>query len=146
MASFGGENSSGRTTRIVANPAALFFVSDGLAMGAGATVSWVSEDNLFFRESYSVGPRAAYYFGGPASRVYPYLGAGAAVGRLEGDTSVLQGDAAVGAVIMLSRSVGINAEAYGIVTNFSGDDFFGSRVSSSVNELGLRLGVTAFVF
>ena len=132
---------SDRLTTLTLSPSALFFVADGLAVGGNASFIRASSDGDS-SSSFGIGPRIAYYFGGPASSVYPFVSAGVAYTSLNENLSALGGEVAGGAVFMLSRSVGLSGEAYFQAQSYS---FDGLDESLSGNEFGFRGGIVAFL-
>ena len=136
--STGGDD---RITVLALAPSALYFVADGL--GIGGTVSYQGvHDGDEWGHFLGLGPRVAYYLGGPESRVYPYAQAGLFYTTSDQDIQSLGGDVAAGALVMLSRAVGLNAEAYYETQSVS----FGGFQDQDRNAFGLRAGITAFVY
>lgn len=140
FSSSGSGRDDNRSTVLSINPDFSYFVTSGLAIGASASVSRFSsgDDSA---TSFGVGPRIAYYFGGPTSTLFPFVSAGVNYSDTEG-LSALGADLAAGAVIMIARNVGLNGEAFYQTARFSRDD--GSEFSR--NSFGIRGGVTVFVF
>ncbi len=139
---------SDRTTTISAQPSALFFVADGLAVGATVSLARTSFGGDNTATSYGIGPTAAYFFGGPESTVYPFVSVGASFSRASfsgdgDDLSIFGGEVAGGAVFMLSRTVGLTGEAYYQAQSVSSDGF---DDSFDGNEFGLRAGFVAFLY
>ena len=137
---------SDRITVASVSPSALFFVADGLAVGATVSLARVSGGGDP-QTSYGIGPSAAYFFGGPDRRVYPFVGAGASFSRLSDDLTALGGEVTGGAVFMLSRTVGLSGEAFYQSQSYSRDGaaVFGGEESFGVDEFGVRAGIVAFL-
>ncbi len=62
------------SNHILVDPAVMFFVTQGLGLGAGLTVGVM--DHYETQVEFGMGPRAEYYFGRPDARSHPFLGGG----------------------------------------------------------------------
>lgn len=136
LTSYGERGGEGRSTLLSINPNISYFVIPGLALGADLGIFTFFEGG-FSSTSLSVGPKLAYFFGGPTSTTRPFLASALTYGRYSGSDSVLGADVSGGALFMLTRSVGITTEAFYQTFSYSDDD--------SSNSFGLRGGVTVFV-
>lgn len=136
------ENSSGdRSNVLLINPFGMYFVVPGLALGGQVLLRSYSGSSS---TTLGVGPSAAYYFGGPESRVYPYLSAAVAyewVTSVDPDRNRLLVGGAAGVALMLSQAVAVLVEAGYDVETFS----FGES-SMNANHFRLEAGIGAFIF
>lgn len=149
FASLGGdlyENGDGdRLTSLALSPAALFFVSDGLALGGTLTVERESQGD-FDATTLGLGPTVAYYFGEADSDSYPFLSGTVSYANLSTsgvDASGFGFNATAGIVFMLSRTVGLTAAATYRIENLEVDqanDSFGG------NTFAIALGIDAFLY
>lgn len=135
-----------RLTTLELNPSFAYFVTPGLALGAD--MFYVSRE-FIGRSSTStgIGPQLAYYFGGPTSKSYPFLAVGVSYTSMDfGVTySGFGADLSGGMVFMVARNVGLTTEAFYQVLSLSADTDFGDD-EFSTNAIGIRGGVTAFIF
>jgi hypothetical protein len=141
----GFEDVDERATNINVNPSLGYFIMPGLAIGAEVLLDKTSFDELS-STSLGVGPFVAYFFGGPASRTYPFISAGVnyVSNSTEGvDTSGLGAEVAAGAAFMVARNAALTASAFAQFSSFSA---VGSDESFGSNTFGVRGGVAVFIF
>jgi opacity protein-like surface antigen len=142
-----------KTFVIDLNPRVGYFVLPHLVLSAN--LQYVrSSDDLGSSRTVGVGPGLSYYFGGPTSRVLPYLTSRTLFqwGRSglddqpssfrDSDLSWLAG---AGASILVARNVGVTAEAFYQWTRFAVEtaDWEGSNSSE---QYGVQFGVTVFAY
>jgi hypothetical protein len=134
------------------NPRLAFFVTRGLAVNANLQLSHTSSSS-FSGWQWGVGPGATYYFGGPSSRVYPFVTGRALFvrthsrwrdGDFDAESSAVAWLAGGGVVLMLVKHVGVSGELFYQWTEYSQH----ADTSDSLRRqwYGLRIGVAAFVF
>lgn len=132
--------------RIAGSPRVLYFVSDGLALGAEVGASYTKQGESS-GTSFGLGPAASYYFVRDG-RVQPFVRASASwfrssfdnpVGADSSDDWAVAGGA--GLLFMLSEAVGIDAELY--VSRYFYESPLGDTFDATIG--GLRFGVSAFV-
>lgn len=137
-----------RQTAFAFQPKAEYFVVPRVALGLFAAFDrFTYEDDARIRV-FSLGPKASYYFGDPAGRLFPFvsLGAGYSAATLDfpdGSEDDGPGFAAVlggGAAYLVSGRVALTGEAFSQLARYGGETFDGA------NKLGLRLGVAYFLF
>lgn len=137
-----------RQTAFAFQPKAEAFLFPRVTIGLFAALDRFSyEDDARIRV-FTIGPKASYYFGDPAGRLFPFLslGAGYSAATLEypdgseddgpGFAAVLSG----GAAYLVSGQVALTGEAFSQIARYGGETFDGA------NKLGLRLGVAYFLF
>ena len=137
-----------RQTAVAFQPKAELFIAPRVTAGLFASFDRFSyEDDARIRV-FTVGPKAAYYFGDPAGRLFPFvsLGAGYSSATLEfpdGSEDDGRGFAATlgaGAAVLVSGQVALTGEAFGQIARYGADTFDGA------DKLGVRLGVAYFLF
>lgn len=141
-----GSPSSGsddRYTKLIISPTAHYFVLPGLAVGGDVVVGYASAKNSS-ATNFGAGPSVAYYFGRGERTVYPFISASLTLLRTISKNSVSDQSRSAtayrgsgGALLMLSRSVGITGELFYQGRNSEGNEW---------NTYGLAFGVSAFVF
>ena len=145
-----GEEDEDRVTQLSINPALQYFILPGLALGGEITIARSWEDD-YSAWTYGIGPAVTYYFGDGERPWYPYLGATAQFLRAGQevdnvpeipDVTVWAYKGAAGALFLISRSVGVNAELFYQVTRRESDSDF----DFEQNVYGLAVGISAFVF
>lgn len=140
------ENAGGdRYNSLLLNPTVLYFVAPGVAVGGELYVENASQGDAS-RTTIGVGPTLAYFFGGPDSSVYPFVGGKILYGstNTEGvDASGLGFGFGAGANFMLTESVAISTQVDYTIENLSVDQL---DESFSGNTLRLLIGVAAFLF
>lgn len=137
-----------RQTSIAFQPKAEFFLFPRVTLGLFAAFDRFSYDDDAQVRVFTVGPKAAYYFGDPAGRLFPFvsLGAGYSSATLEfpdgseddgpGFAALLSG----GAAYLVSGQVALTGELFSQLARYGGETFDGA------NKLGVRLGVAYFLF
>ena len=140
------ENADGdRVSTALLNPSVLYFVVPGLAIGGELYVESASQGD-FSLTTIGVGPEVTYFFGGPESTVFPYVGVNLAYASLSSDAFDASGIGfgfGAGAAFMLSNSVAITAGGSYEITNLSIDQVDDTQ---SGNTFRLELGIAAFLF
>lgn len=140
------ENADGdRVNSLLLNPQVMYFVTPGFALGGDLLVERVSQGE-FDATTIAVGPAASYFFGGPESSIYPFVGATvgyASTSSSGADASGIAFGGAAGAAFMLSRSVALTGAATYRVQNLSVDQV---DESFTGNAFALQIGVEAFLF
>lgn len=132
------------STNIFLSPRALFFVAPRLAIGGTFTFGHTSGDNQN-GTGIGAGPALRYYLVSGGRTALPYVGAGFQSTRQTFDLptggelkeTTRQLDGFVGVDFMVTRQVGIVAEAF--YSNFSRNSS-----DSDANTFGLRFGIDAF--
>lgn len=140
------ENTEGdRLNSVLLNPFAMFFVTKGFAIGGDLFMEKASQGEESVT-TLGIGPSVAYFFGGPQSEVYPFIGAGVEYANLSStgfDASGFGFNFGAGAAFMIATNVALTAQAdYGVL-NFSVDQL---DESFSGDRFGLRAGISAFLF
>ncbi len=119
-----------RSFNLTVSPSVQYFVAPGLALGGGVTLGVLGK-----RFAGGIGPKVSYFFKGKEERaLYPFVSASASYFRAFGSDSGVA-DVSGGAVLMIAKNVGLTGEA-----------FYTQDLSDEANNLGLRFGITAFVF
>ena len=157
-----GGNDGDRTTSVLLNPSAQFFVLPGLAVGGTLSLSYTSDD-LFSTTGLGIGSAVSYYFGRGERTVYPFVSASLSISdfsfKADGDqvgsnidvsTTGTTFDLSGGVTLMVAKNIGLTGEIFYLQQNLrsTGDEgseiFFGTDFD--VDMFGLRLGIAAFVF
>lgn len=137
-----------RQTAFAFQPKAEAFLFPRVTLGLFAAFDRFSYEDDAKVRVFTIGPKASYYFGDPAGRLFPFvsLGAGYSAATLEfpdgseddgpGFAAVLSG----GAAYLVSGQVALTGEAFTQLARYGGETFDGA------NKLGLRLGVAYFLF
>jgi hypothetical protein len=134
------------------NPRLGLFVIRGLAINANLQLGYVSGGS-YSSWRWGIGPGVTYYFGGPTSRVYPFLTGRTLFVRThstwsEGDIRAATTDVAWlaggGVVLMLVKHVGLSAELFYQRSKHTLDSDTSEPVEAQ--WYGLRIGVAAFLF
>lgn len=140
------ENSDGdRVNTLTVNPYLLYFVSPGLGIGGEVALSRASQGDED-ATTVGVGPTIAYYFGDAASRVRPFLQAGASYVSLSSDFFDASGwgvGGGGGIAFMLSEAVALTLEGVYEIQNISVDEF---DEDVDGNEFRFQAGIAAFLF
>lgn len=137
---YGSIFDAGSDTSIISfYPSLLYFVVPNLAIGGAGFYG--SEDNgMTTSSSFGIGPAIAYYFGDQTSKIYPFIGASWIFFSDDNHNWYLI-QANGGVAIMIAQNVAITCEAFyqaeTMDTDLSGD---------MSNTIGLRAGISAFVF
>ena len=161
LTSQGGDDAD-RTTSVLLNPSAQFFVLPGLAVGGTLSLSYTSDD-LFSITSLGIGSAVSYYFGRGERTVYPFVSASVSISdvslKSDGDagsstidltTTGTTFDLSGGVALMVAKNVGLTGEIFYLQQNIreTGDEgsetLFGNGLD--IDMFGLRLGIAAFVF
>ena len=132
------------STNVFLSPRALFFIAPRFALGGAFTVGRTSSDNQS-STGLGAGPALRYYLVPGGRTALPYVGAGFQVSRLtydlpsglETSETTREFDGVVGVDFMVTRQVGIVAEAF--VSSFRRN-----RSDSDATTFGLRFGIDAF--
>jgi hypothetical protein len=140
--------SSERTTVLDLRPALQYFVAPGLAVGGQLTLGRASSDGGT-STTLGIGPLVSYYFGPVSARVQPFVSAEFNIAENSFDSSSISDQSvtstgvmgAAGLLLLLSNSVGVNAQLYYRHINTSSD-----LADLDGNSYGLAFGIAAFVF
>lgn len=138
-----GVSADERITSLHASPTVQYFVRPGLSLGGSVVLSRQSQGESSLA-TVGAGPTVSYFFGGPDRSVYPFVSADALYLNTESEgssSSNLGYRGSVGALVMLSRSVGLNASLYYQEQGTDGDDF-----EFDTDTYGLAVGFSAFTF
>lgn len=128
-------------TRLVLLPAVHYFIRPGLAFGGELRLTRVSQGDLS-GTSIGAGPALSYYFVQDGA-VHPFVRASVQAVRSSSDDfdqNVFGMRAAGGLLFLLTESVGLDAALYYNRLQYGGD------ADGNTTNVGLALGVSAFVF
>jgi hypothetical protein len=125
-----------------------YFVAPGFSLGLNLQADAAQQEEVTLSTG-AIGPRGAYYFGGPTSVTVPFLGATVGLSSLTLEIDDVGSETANGLFLgveggvshFLARNVAITGTAFYQRKSFSGD-----YESLSDNAFGFRGGVTAFIF
>jgi hypothetical protein len=146
-----GSSSDGarRYTKLQVNPSVQYFILPGLSLGGAVTLDRTS-GRFGSITNWGAGPAASYYFGSHESRVRPFASATGGILRVQQHPQAISESGfslrhetvpyyrvSGGALLMLSRGVGLSSELY------YRQEF---RDIANVNSFGVGLGIVAFVF
>jgi hypothetical protein len=134
-----------RLNTALLNPSVMYFISPGLAIGGDLYVERISVSDASLT-TLGIGPAISYYFGEPESTVYPFVSANVVYANLSSDFGDASGFGVAfggGAAFMLSRAVGLVAEAEYMLESLEID---GVGESTDGNTFRLGLGIAAFLF
>ncbi len=138
---------SDRTTVLDLRPSLQYFLAPGVALGGQLTLGRASSDNTT-STTIGIGPLVSYYFGRISTSVVPFVSAEFSVAQNSFDSSIGGEDitstgimGAAGLLLLLSNSVGVNAQLYYRHLNLSND-----IADVDGNSYGLAFGIAAFVF
>jgi hypothetical protein len=157
---FRDETAKQSSTSVALAPSGLYFVRRQVAIGTTALLGYTRGSGRR-STSYGIGPTARLYFGDSASRILPFLSAsvspqritshtdrtvvnGLAVPQTDASSSVLDFDGSAGLTWMAATHVGLTGEAFYTRSKLSFD--VASAPDRTAHDMGLRFGVTAFVF
>ena len=157
-----GGGDADRTTSVMLNPSAQFFVLPGLAVGGTLSFFYTSDD-LFTTTGLGIGSAVSYYFGRGERTVYPFVSASLSINDLsfkaDGDqvgsnidvsTTGTTFDISGGVALMVAKNVGLTGEIFYLQQNLRETDnqgietLFGTNLD--IDMFGLRFGIAAFVF
>ena len=149
-ASFSSNRTAGdddRLTVLNVNPTIQYFVAPGVAVGASLGLGRASADNVT-STTIGIGPILTLYFNQVSPTVLPFISAEFNVSQTLIETQITDNDVtntgiqgAAGLLLLLSNSVGINAQLFYRHLNVSAGD---SDLDG--NSYGLAFGISAFVF
>ena len=144
----------GTTTSISLAPSGLYFVSPGLALGGAVSFGYFTS-SLASSTAFGIGPSIRYYFGDRTGKTLPFVSATVAPTWTTTDpknsttanttTNGLEVEGTIGFTHLLVPHVGITGEAYYSHMNF-GSDRGSVHVTQNSYAVGVRFGITAFVF
>lgn len=124
-----------------------YFATRGLALGLDSQYQRATQGD-FTRTTASIGPSVYFFYGAPASTLYPFLSASAGYSTLtvdfdgeEGRASGFRYGASGGLVYMLARNVGVTGSLF--YRNQSYDD---DELTQTDDAFGFQGGLTAFIF
>jgi hypothetical protein len=139
------DDSSENTTTLALSPTAQFFVANGFALGGELGLNYAKRGD-FHTSIVGIGPAATYYFV-QEGNAHPFLRASARIARVSVSGPIVDDHetrwgarAAAGLLVLLTGSVGIDLSVYYDHQSFGDDD------GPDVNNYGLAVGVSAFVF
>lgn len=132
-----------RQTTLQADPRVMFFVVPGLAMGADVPITFQDYGGQSV-SAIGIGPRIAYFFGGPEAKAYPFIGVNGGFtqyrwdlgGSSESDSQTYFGGFG-GAVWMLRHNVGVSTEVYYARQEMN---------DITLNDVGLMMGFSVFLY
>ena len=155
-----GGDDADRTTSVMLNPSAQFFVLPGLAVGGTLSLSYTSDD-LFSITGLGIGSAVSYYFGRGERTVYPFVSASLSINdfsfKADGDqvgsnidvsTTGTTFDLSGGVALMVAKNVGLTGEIFYLQQNLreTGNEGIETLFDTDINMFGLRFGIAAFVF
>jgi len=157
-----GGDDADRTTSVMLNPSAQFFVLPGLAVGGTLSFSYTSDD-LFSTTGLGIGSAVSYYFGRGERTVYPFVSASLSIRdfsfKADGDQVGSNIDVSItgttfdlsgGVALMVAKNVGLTGEIFYLQQNLRETDNGGSETligtDLDIDRFGLRFGIAAFVF
>lgn len=137
-----------RGTTITINPTFGYFVTPGLALGGDVQFQKTSQGD-FSTTTIGIGPSLAYYFGQPASKVYPFISGNVGYASLSADAGDFGSESingyqfgvSGGLSYMIARNVALTGGVF-----FQNQTFTESGESASGDTFGFQGGVTAFIF
>ncbi len=132
-----------KATLIELVPRVGYFLMPGLAVGGTLEFMSLSQGETDL-SVLGVGPMVEYYFGGPYSKMYPFLSARFNWSKTSNDdefTDTTFGFSA-GGIMMLCRNVGLRAAAFYAMDSTEPED----GDSTDGNRMGLRVGFESFIW
>ena len=138
-----------RGTTIVVQPSLRYFITPGLAVGTSVMLGHTSQGDIR-STSYGIGPSVAYYFGGAATKVHPFVSAGLdwskssfdpPGGAPDNDITFTSPHVSAGLLLLLSSSVGVETELFYRRQTVAVDEG-----DTKLNMFGLQVGIAAFIF
>lgn len=158
--SFQDETAKQSSTNLTLAPSGLYFIRQRLAIGTTALLAHTATSGRR-STSYGFGPTARVYFGDTASRILPFLSGsvsgqritnhientvvnGFSIPATDASNSSVDVDGSVGLTWMAATHVGLTGEAFYTRSTFSFNE--GSAPDRRAHDMGLRFGVTAFLF
>lgn len=148
------DGADGSITVVNLAPSALYFVAPGLAIGGAVSFGYFTTPQSS-STSFGVGPSIRYYFADKAAKTLPFVSATVAPTWQSSDpkgstvpstsSNNLSVEGTIGFTHLLVPHVGITGEAYYNHLSLNSDR--GTlHVDQSAYTIGVRFGLTAFVF
>jgi hypothetical protein len=148
------DGSDQTSTTVFVAPNALYFVAPGLAIGGQVSLGYGTNPSNT-TTSFGIGPSIRYFFADQHAKTLPFASATVSPQWTSADpkgatlasssTHGLGIEGTAGMTFLLVPHVGVTGEAYYDHSSMSGD--VGSlHVTQSGYSIGVRFGVTAFVF
>jgi len=143
------EEDGNSATTISLNPSVLYFVIPNFAVGGNFLLAHTSQGDASM-SALAIGPKVAYFIGGPNSKVYPYFGAGFAYVRQSvslggGDDFTISGtkiSLGAGAAVMVKPHWALVFEGAYNLDNMKPEN----EESVSGNIFAVSVGIAGFIF
>ncbi len=128
-------------------PSLFFFPSGGLGLGGDVSLNYTNISDDGYSEDitmFGIGPKFAYFFGGPESKLFPYIGAGVSYLTMSYEEYSISGFRIKfgGGICPL---IGANA-ALPIEAGYMMDKYTEEGESISLNNFYFAIGIGSFIF